>query len=249
MKLHELLAVESNLETQANKVRTELSATFEKKRHLFEEKRTTFKSNQEGVSPVVESQSDLQSTVADELKWISAHLARYIDAAYQVAEGNTAARADVILEGAATPLLKNLPATALLELEKRVGEIRGLFLAIPTLDPAKGFKPDDSKRDGAYRARDVHKSRTTKVQEPIVVVQATKEFPAQVVMVNKDIATGTIEEIEWSGLITPAQKSDLIDRVEILARAVRAARSRANDAEIKRNETIAGVLFKYLLDE
>jgi hypothetical protein len=37
-RLHELLAVETNLESQMLKCCLELAATFEKKRHLFEEK-------------------------------------------------------------------------------------------------------------------------------------------------------------------------------------------------------------------
>lgn len=51
MKLHELLAVETSLETQAKKCRTDLAGTFEKKRHLFEEKRTTFKPSGENLPP------------------------------------------------------------------------------------------------------------------------------------------------------------------------------------------------------
>ena len=38
-KLHELLAVQSNLSGKATKKRTDLKTTFEKKRHLFEETR------------------------------------------------------------------------------------------------------------------------------------------------------------------------------------------------------------------
>ena len=46
-KLHELLAVQGNLSGQATKKRTDLTATFEKKRHLFEETRKTFTPNEE----------------------------------------------------------------------------------------------------------------------------------------------------------------------------------------------------------
>jgi hypothetical protein len=46
-KLHELLAVNSNLAGQATKVLTELKATFEKKKHLFEEKKVVFLADEE----------------------------------------------------------------------------------------------------------------------------------------------------------------------------------------------------------
>jgi hypothetical protein len=88
-KLHELLAAEGNLETQAIQTRTDLANTFDKKRHLFEEKRSVFTSNREGEQAQIESQSDIQSTVSKELAWLSPHLAKAIDASYQVAETNT----------------------------------------------------------------------------------------------------------------------------------------------------------------
>lgn len=118
-KLHELLAVEGNLETQALTVAADLANTFGHKRHLFEEKRVVFTPSEEGQTEKVETQSDIQSTVAKELKWIGGHLAKSLDASYHVAEANTAARADVVLENGTT-MLKNMPVTALLELEKRV---------------------------------------------------------------------------------------------------------------------------------
>lgn len=88
-KLHELLAVEGNLEQQANKVRADLIGTFEKKRHLFEEKRIVFTPSVETEKETVEAQSDIQSSVAKELVWISGHIAKSLDASYQVAEANT----------------------------------------------------------------------------------------------------------------------------------------------------------------
>ena len=69
-KLHELLAIESNLETQAAKVRADLANTFEKKRHLFEEKRLLFTPNTEGAQVVTEQQTDIQTTVQKELAWV-----------------------------------------------------------------------------------------------------------------------------------------------------------------------------------
>lgn len=48
-KLHELLAVEGQLKGQAQATRTELRGSFEKKRHLFEEKVLTYVSNEEGA--------------------------------------------------------------------------------------------------------------------------------------------------------------------------------------------------------
>lgn len=247
MKLHELLAVENSLENQANKVRNELATTFEKKRHLFEEKKIVFTPSGENGQTVVESQLDLQSTVAKELKWIQGHLAKALDASYQVAETNTTARADVVLEDGAI-LLKEVPATALLELEKRLNEIAALVNAIPTLDPAKGFNPDASRGVGIFQARTVNKTRTRKEKKVFVKYEATKEHPAQTELLDQDVVVGTVQEQEWSGLITPAQKAEYLARVETVARAVKQARSRANDAEVDKSKVIGNKILSYIFN-
>lgn len=246
-KLHELLSVSGNLKSQADKVRTELMETFEKKRHLFGEKVTSFTPLAEGAQVVVESQSDLQSTVPKELEWIQAHLAKALDVQYQIAEANMAARADVVLEDGTT-ILKGLPATALLELEQRIGEIQALVVKVPTLDPAKGFALDTSRGKNIFKARDVTKPRTKKTTKVLVKYEATKEHPAQTELVNEDITVGTILEQEWSGMITPAQKADMLDRCEQVLRAVKRARSRANEfdvdvASIKIGKTLLTYVF------
>lgn len=247
-KLHELLAVETSLENQANKVRGELTNTFEKKRHLFEEKRIVFKPNSETEKETVETQSDLQSTVKKELDWISSHIIKALDASYQVAEANTLARADIVLDDdAETVLIKNVPATALLELEKRIAEIHALIVAVPTLDPAKGFTVDP-QRQNAFKAREVVKTRTKKQTKVIVKYEATKEHPAQTELVSVDEPVGTILEQEWSGLISPAEKAELINRVEIVGRAVRKARARANEVETDKTKKIGQKLIRFIFE-
>lgn len=247
-KLHETLAIETNLESQANKVRGELANTFEKKRHLFEEKRVTFRPLSEGEAPVTEAQSDIQSTVPQELEWVSEFIIKALDASYQVAEANTKARADVVLseDDADSVILNDVPATTLLELEKRLAEIHHLITVIPTLDPAKGFQPDQARKH-VFQAREVMKTRTKKVQKPVVLYEATDKHPAQVQLVTEDVPVGVIHEQEWSGLITPLQKAEMIARVEQLTRAVRRARSRANDQEVDRTKKLGRVLLQYIL--
>lgn len=47
-----------------------------------------------------------------------------------------------------------------------------------------------------------------------------------------DVKIGTIQELEWSSLITPALKAELLERSEAMYRAVTQARSRANEMEV-----------------
>lgn len=227
-KLHELLAVESTLKGQAEKTRGDLLTLFDKKKHHFHEKVVTFTPNEEGAAPVTEEQLDLQTTVPKELTWIKGIWAKALDVSYQIAESNTEARADVVLDDGKT-LLTQVPATALLELEKRATEIHALVSGIPTLDPAKGFRLDPDRGKGVYKARPDTKTRTKKVQRVLELAKATDKHPAQVTVVSEDVPSGTIEVLEWSGLITPAEKAEMIERAEELKRAIKQARARANE--------------------
>lgn len=246
MKLHELLAVETNLETQSNKTRADLLNTFDKKRHLFESKTILYTPNGENEKPVVESQSDIQSNVKKELDWVRGHIAKALDSSYQVAEANTRAKADIILDDDAnTVLASNVPATALLELEKRIAEISSLVNSIPTNDPAKGFIYDDAS--GLYKAREIRKNRTKKVKTVLILYKHTEQHPAQTQLIDEDVVTGTIVESEMSGLITPSTKADMLARVDMVARAVRRARSRANECEVNTANKIGKHLLNYIL--
>jgi len=240
-KLHELLAVDANLKVQADKTRTELRNTFTNKRHLFTEKKVVTIPLQEGAQPTTDVQSDLQTSVTKELAWWGGHLAKSVDISYQIATTNMTAKADVVMEDG-TVLLKDVPATALLELEKRVKEAMELIQAIPTLDPAKGFAVDEERGKGIYRARDVKKTRTQKVQKPLVLYPATEHHPAQTQLVSVDEPVAQIEEQEWSSCLTVAAKGDIYDRAENVLRAVKKARARANEASVDTNNKIGATL-------
>lgn len=245
-KLHELLAVETNLRGQAEACRADLRNTFEKKANHFKEAVVTFRSKTEGEPDKVEGQLGLQTTVRKELTWISEKLAKAMDAAHHIDMANTLAKSDVVLEDG-TVILKEIPATSLLQLEKRVKEVQELIAAIPTLDPSKGFEPDATRGDGIYRARDDERPRTAKQFSFVVMVPPTDKHPAQVKELMNDVLTGHTITQEWSSLLTVADKGDMLDRVESLMRAVKKARARANEMEIDvRENKIGAKLLDYV---
>lgn len=246
-KLHELLAVEGQLKGQSEATRKDLEATFKKKTHLFEKKLVTFVSSEENSTAVTEAQSDIQSTVPKELKWIAGIMGKQMDVSYNVADADTIARADVILDSGVV-LLKNVPTTALLELEKRCAEIQSLIDVAPTLDPAKGFATDADQGANIYKARPVNKTRTKKVPKVITLAPATDKHPAQAQLLSEDVPVGTVTEQEWSAMLTPAIKAELLGRVEEVKRAVKTARSRANDTVLVSLGNVAAPIFTYILD-
>lgn len=250
-KLHEWLGSQTQVFTQAEKCRTDLANTFEKKRHLFGESLVQFTADAEGAQPITESQSTLQSTVPDELRWVSEFLAKAYDSEATIDEGNTKARADVVLDDGRV-LLTACPATQLLQLDKRLGELHQFVQGLPTLDPAKGFQPDPDRGKYVYQAREVRKRRTKKEQVPLVLLAPTDKHPGQAQLITKDIEIGTIVEREWSGMITPSIKASMLERVEELRRAVKQARARANDTvveEIKIGRSVLDYVFGPAISE
>jgi len=246
-KLFELIVVNGQLRNQVDATRKDLQATFEKKRHLFEEKRKTFTANREGAEPVVEEVLTIQSTVEAELKWMANLWSKSLDNTYQVACGNALSKADVVLDDG-TVLLRDVPGTALMDMEARFGEFQALLNTTPTLDPSKGFEPDPSKGPGVYQAREVRKPRTQKVPKPIVLYHHSPEHPAQTQLITLDEPVGTIQEQEWSGMITPARKAELLDRCETLRRALKTALQRSNTAEVPDPAgPVSSKLFEYVL--
>lgn len=248
-KLHELLAVETLLRSQAETCRADLKNTFEKKTHHFEKKIVTFKPLADGAPDKVESQLALQTSVAAELQWIGEKIAKSIDAGHRIDVANVSAQADLILDDG-TVLLQKVPATSLLRLEHRFLELRDLIQAIPTLDPAKGFLPDTAEAtDGSvHRARDKESVRTEKKFEFVVMVAPTDKHAAQVKELMADRPIGTVVTQEWSSLITVASKADMLDRCEATLRAIKKARSRAADIEMDaKGNAIADTLLGYTL--
>jgi len=244
-KLHELLAVNASLENQATKTRLELQGTFEKKRHLFGSKTVTFTPlNSEDGGAVTEDQSEIQTTVQKEVAWLSTFIVKAIDAGHQIDTANTLATASVILEDGAVLLLQ-IPATSLLQLEKRLKEVHEFIMAIPTLDPAKGFSQDSAREAGVYKAREVTKTRTKKTLKVLTMAPATDKHPAQCKEYTEDVPIGSVLEQEWSSLITPALKADLLERCENITRAVKQARARANELDLNVKDHKIG---KVLLD-
>jgi len=57
-----------------------------------------------------------------------------------------------------------------------------------------------------------------------------------------------IQEQEWSGMLTPARKAELLDRCEALRRALKTALQRSNTVEVPDPvEPVSAKLFGYVL--
>jgi hypothetical protein len=247
-KLHEVLAVSSDLETVASKVLEEGVDTFKKRTDHFlgNLKRLEMFDEARKVEEAAFNESkEIVTTVQDKLNYVSANLIKFLDVVAQKETANQDAKADVVLEDG-TKILEGVPATLLLALESKLAKFRALYEAIPTLQPGVKWIPEPDKGEGVYRAdQDEIRHKTEKVVMHKVLYDATDKHPAQIKEWSEDRPIGQFVNVKWSGMITPARKSVMLSRIDELIKSVKKARTRANEQEVK-SVDVGKRLFNYI---
>jgi len=243
-KLHELLAVEGDLKGQAQRdLHRALSLFTDGKGKLVGSLRS-YQPLQEGGEDFADEVTLLASTVEAELDQVSSAFGRWMDAAVQKETTNRDTAADIVVDG--VTIVENLPAPALLNLESKLAEIRKVYAAIPTNDPAERW--EWAEQLGCWLSRPRTTYKTKKVPRAHVAYEATAEHPAQVQVFNEDVRVGEWTTVIESGMLTPQDKRRLLARLDVLARAVKQARQRANDIDAV-NVEVAQKLFAFIRGE
>lgn len=250
--LYELLAVEQEKKAIAERARGQTVEVFRSGQAQFTGMRRTFKpfsvdeSKGEVAGERLESETQLVRTVLDELDSLLASHAEAFDVNLQIDEANTRARADLVVGGEV--IAPQLPATFLLQLEKRLRELRIVLKEIPTFDPVRIWHPDPSAdKASVLRADPVVTLRKQRTRKYNVMVEATKEHPAQIDVVEVDEPIGEIRSYDWTGMVSPGKKAALLSAVDLLIEATKAARSRANAVEIDPTVKVGRALAAHLL--
>lgn len=248
-KLHEILAVESDLEAVAKKVIAEGLDTFTKRQQHFFARHQSWEMLDEARKN--EAPADdvhfMETTVGKKLEYVENHLIKYYDTLIRKELANQLATADLIVDGQV--IAPALPVTFLLGMEKRLVQVRGLYQAIPTLPPGAEWRPADDKGVGVYVVANPEvKAKTEKTIKSKVLVPATDNHPAQIEKWFEDKIIGRSTTITWAGLITPAEKSNLLERLDNLIQAMKQARQRANAQVVNKDLAIGRLLFEYVHD-
>jgi hypothetical protein len=247
-QLHELLAVDRDLAGAAKVVVDEATNTFSKKTEhflgnvkrleLFDESR---KQEEAGFA----EEKTITTTVQQKLDYVAEHLVRYVDVLAQKEATNQAAKADVVLNDGFV-LLADIPATMLLSLENHLERWRLMYHSIPTLQPGIEWVPDPNQGEGVYKSEQLEiRNKTEKVIRHKVLYEATKDHPAQIEKWTEDAPIGKFINLRWSGMISPAEKSKLLGRIDNLIYAVKQARMRANTQEVVK-VSIGKKIFDYI---
>lgn len=241
-KLHELLAVEGDLKSAAISALAKAKEVFSSARVLGMIRHYT--PLMEDGSPLADERTELSTTSRAELAIIAEKVGAWMDAAIQKEITNAETAADVQING--KTLIPSLPAPALLNLESKLVEIRKLYSALPINDAAERWTRDESIGCWVSAVRTTY--RAEKRYKSFEASPATEHHPAQVTVYTEDEKVGVWETTIYSGAVAVTEKQAYLDRIDILARAVRQARQRANMIDVK-NVHVAGPIFAFINGE
>lgn len=240
-QLHEVLAVLPSCKSTAQKAAGATMQMFKTKKEHFAGLLKTYEPVAEDGETLPAESSPLVMTVGERLRVFAQRYAPWLDAELQISATNQRACADLDVEGFNLP---GVPATFLLQLDKRLSDLRGIYDEIPTLDPKHEWTTS-TRGHGVSDANPEERNRSEKRPVHRIVAQATKEHPAQIAAWNEDKLIGKWTTQRWSGAISPKEKYELLARIDTLQKAVKRALSAANKQE---HETarIGAAVFEYI---
>ena len=246
-QIHELLAIENDLKVEKEKSSKSLIGIFKNEKpsfegrtrrlEIFDEKRKLEEAA--GIENI-----ELDTTVPRELATMSKPFIRYWDVKYQQEISNQKAIANIEIDGKV--FIENVPVKFLLSMEEELKQLRKVYEAAPTLPPGFDWTPDNQKGEDIFKLNEpIIKQKGEKVLDFVVAVKATDKFPAQIKERTIDRQIGKYIDNFWSGAITPAKKLKLLSRIDIISRAIKQARQRANTQEVS-TQTIGKDIFDFI---
>lgn len=242
-KLVQVLAIEKGIKNRQETLFTQFYQTLTKL-DLFNGFSRTYQPKDDTEQALPPENKVVQLRVEDGLKQLKAGLTELFDVTAQRDATNCVAKADVVVDGAV--LLKDVPATHLLFIEKKLTDLLNFAKKLPTLAQDEKWHRDEAL--GVFATDPVRTTKTRKVIRHVVVVPPTKEHPAQVKDDAEDINVGEWSTVKFSGALPADRVMDMVARVEKLTKAVKYAREEANTVQVVDLKTGDAIL-SYIFDQ
>lgn len=240
-KLNQILAVEKQTKTNTGEQVTALYHLLQKEPLLNGISRTYKPIDDDGEKFPPEN-VQVQVRVEATLKDVAKHFISLFDITLGRDSANCSAKSDVIVDGKA--ILKDVPATYLLWLEKQLTDMHTYIVKLPVLPQTETWAYDDAT--STFKTPVVETAKSKKLPRAFVKAEATKEHPAQVDVLQEDKLVGYWATTKFSGAVSKDRAQTLRDRIEALMAAVKTARENANLVEVPK--VAAGqAVFDYLL--
>lgn len=240
-KMNQVLAVEKNVKAKAYQSFTDLHKAAQQAA-LLNGHTKTYQPKEETDQTIPPQTLKVQMNAADMFQEARKLLTEYFDVTATKDWGNQLAKADVEVDGQV--LLKDVPATYLLFLDKQLNDLRTFVSKFTELDPSIEWTKDPST--GLFKSDAIATVRTEKKQRPLVLYQATPQHPAQTQLVTEDVTVGTWYTTKFSGAIPATQKRELLDRIDRMTQAVKQALEHANMTAVETKKTgdvVLGYIF------
>lgn len=238
--LNKLIAIESGVKTATKRKETDLYHVLQKSALLNGISRT-YQPKDDDADKLPSETTLVQVKVEKVVRELATELTRLFDVTLTKEMGNSQAKADVIVDG--KTLLKQVPVTYLLFLEKQLVDINTFVSKLPVLDPASEWVYDGN--NDVHATTPVQTVKTKKVPRNWVKAEATDKHPAQVEIFHEDVIVGTWTKVDFSGAVPATRKAELLARVEKLITAVKFAREEANSLVVE-DQYAGDKVFSYL---
>jgi hypothetical protein len=241
-KLNQIIAIEKGIKSRVYSELTQLNKLVQKS-ELFTGFVKTYQKKDDASEDLPAEKKKVQYTVGAVLDTVQRSFCELMDVTARKDFTNSAAKADLKVDGQV--LVKDVPVTYLLFLEKQLTDIRTFIGNLPILDDSEDWDLDTNTQ--LYKTDVVQTHRTKKVQKPIVLYDATAEHPAQTQLISEDILVGYWNSVKHSGAIPAPEKTVMFDRVDKLLKSVKEAREFANITDEVTNVPCVGeVIFSFL---
>ncbi len=230
-KLHQVLAVESDLEGKYKRTCEETKKIFSKAAMFTGSHRKLELFDDSDKTEYPDEHQAMTTTVHERVEYTGEAISAYFDALFQKEATNQEASADLTVDGVSIGMV--LPATFLLALESRLKYVRSIYEALPTLQAGVDWKPSEDKGEGVWdMVHPEEKIKTKMAWQHQVLVPPTKEHRAEIEKWEEQIPVGKFVKHMWCSMITSHQKSEILGRIDKLIQATKQARQRANTREI-----------------
>lgn len=232
-KLHEILAVEGDLEGRSKVAIDETKKVLAKPAMFTGMTRTCVMFDSEDTAPPAEHQ-EMTTTVQQRLDYTNAFLSDWYDAVLSKDVTNCIAKADIVIEQTGETIASDVPVTFLLGLETKLKAVREIYSGAPTLQAGIRWDERTDLGKGVFSQHHPGKKlKTAKKFKHQVLYDATDKHPAQIEKWEEQVPVGEYTEEILSGMLTSARKAELLGRIDQLIQAVKKARQRANATDLE----------------
>jgi hypothetical protein len=243
-KLNQVIAVEKGIKSRVHAAMGDIYKSVQKPELFNGFVKTYEKKNEEGEDLPSEKKV-VQLTTDQVINVATKSLTDLFDITAAKDWTNCTASGTVAIDG--QELIKDVPVSYLLFLEKQLTDLRTFVGAIPVLDNSENWNLDENS--GLFKTEASKTHRTKKVQKALVLYPATDKHPAQTAQVTEDEIAGFWAQVKHSGAMQKPKKEALEARIEKLLRAIKEAREAANNVDVVETPNISSTVFSYIFGD